>query len=62
MRRAFVAAGMLSLACFACDSKGSKPQVTSPESVNGVTSGLDRPNELARPPGRGLPPDLKPPR
>ena len=61
MRGTLAVVGMLSLSCFACDSKG-KAQVTTPETVNSASSGLDRPNELARPPGRGLPPELKPPR
>jgi hypothetical protein len=57
-----VAVGFLSLASFACDSKDGKTKAATPEAVNSAASGLDRPNELPRPPGRGLPPELKPPR
>jgi hypothetical protein len=55
--------GVVAALSFACDSKKSGPAAapssdTEPQSV----SGLERPDELSRPPTRGLPPELKPPR
>ena len=54
---------LVSLLCFACDSTGSssKPRASTDDEKQTSTT-LPRPDQLERAPGRGLPPELKPPR
>ncbi len=55
---------LVSLLCFACDSTGSssKPRTSTDDEKQSTSTTLARPDQLERAPGRGLPPELKPPR
>ena len=52
----------VSLVLFSCDSDSKRNDDDDDNQGSEVVSKLERPNALARPPSRGVPDELRPPR